>query len=259
MIPYIGITDFTCFEQVRKMLYIFTAHKPQDSQYLLHVGVMMSYKTLHGIPSIWQKVFPSNDIIASIFASDEVYNCLHYADYHNNPSLGSSLAKAIAYCGPEIHALQLDMIWPDPNEIASAISASKRPVEVILQLGRDALKEIGNDPLTLIKKLRPYQGVIQRVLLDKSMGRGLGMDADALIPFARAIHTYYPEIGLGAAGGLGPGRTDLVKPLFELFSDLSVDAQARLRPSGNILDLIDWEMAKTYLIEMLSLLTFYPS
>jgi hypothetical protein len=96
MNPYIGITDFMDFGQVQEMSRVFSAHLPQGSERKLHVGVMMSWKTLHDIPSKWQNVFPPKDRIASIFSSEEVYNCLHYADYDNNPDLQESLAEAIS-------------------------------------------------------------------------------------------------------------------------------------------------------------------
>lgn len=249
MNPYIGITDFLNFEQVQEMYRVFSAHRPQESNRILHVGVMMSYKTLHNVPSRWQNAFPPKDRIASIFSSDEVYNCLHYADYDNNPNLWKSLATAISYGGIGIHALQLDMIWPDPSEIANGVHTSRKQIEVILQISKNALEEVGNDPQRVVKRLGDYEGVIHRVLLDKSMGKGLGMDADGLIPFARAIRENFPALGIGAAGGLGPETIQLVEPLVAAFPDLSIDAQGRLRPSGNALDPIDWNMAGKYLIK----------
>lgn len=249
MNPYIGITDFTDFGQVQEMSRVFAAHRPQRSSRILHVGVMMSFKTLHGISSKWQNAFPPKERIADIFSSDEVYNCLHYADYDNNPELWKSLATAIFYSGIGIHAIQLDMIWPDPGEIANGVHASRRQIEVILQIGKNALEEVGNDPLRVVERLGDYEGVIHRVLLDKSMGKGLGMDADGLVPFARAIRESFPILGIGAAGGLGPETIELVQPLVTVFPDLSIDAQGRLRPSGNALDPIDWRMAGKYLVK----------
>lgn len=249
MNPYIGITDFTDFGQVKEMSKVFAAHRPLGSRRILHVGVMMSYKTLHGVPSRWQNVFPPKERIASIFSSDEVFNCLHYADYDNYPDLRKSLETAISFGGAGIHALQLDMIWPDPYEIISGVRASGRRIEVILQIGKDALKQVGNDPSKVVEQLGGYEDAIHRVLLDKSMGKGLGMDAEGLIPFARAIRKSFPTLGIGAAGGLGPETMHLVKPFVTEFPDLSIDAQGRLRPSGNALDPIDWHLAGNYLLQ----------
>lgn len=249
MNPYIGITDFTDFGQVQEMSQVFATHQPKGSSRVLHVGVMMSYKTLNSIPSKWQNAFPSKERIASIFSSDEGYNCLHYADYDNNPDLWKNIATAISFGGTDIHALQLDMIWPDPGEVAHGVHTSRKQIEVILQIGKNALEEVNNDPQRVVERLGDYEGVIHRVLLDKSMGKGLGMDANGLIPFAQAIKESFPTLGIGAAGGLGPETIQLVAPLVTAFPDLSIDAQGRLRPSGNAIDPIDWSMAGNYLIK----------
>jgi hypothetical protein len=145
------------------------------------------------------------------------------------------------------------MIWPDPDQIANGVRASRKQIEVILQIGKNALEEVGNNYQFLVEKLGGYEGVIHRVLLDKSMGKGLGMDAEGLIPFARAIRESFPALGIGAAGGLGPETIQLVEPLAAVFSDLSIDAQGRLRPSRNALDPIDWNMAGNYLVKALQL------
>lgn len=250
--PYIGITDFTNFEQVTKMLEVFRRHRSSESR-LLHIGVMMSFKTLNDIETKWSKAFPSKKIIADIFGSDDVYNCLHYADYDHDTDFFKDLARAISYGGIGIHAVQLDMVWPDPGQVASGVHTSRKQIEVILQVGKNAIEAANNDPDEVVRRLEDYEGVIHRVLLDMSMGRGLGMDATGLIPFARAIKERFPDFGLGAAGGLGPSSIDLVKPLAEEFPDMSIDAQGKLRPTGNALDPIDWGMAEEYLVKALEL------
>lgn len=249
MFPYIGITDFTNFEQVQEMLHIFEVYQPHESNRKLHVGVMMSYKTLNELPNKWQQVFPPKETVADIFSSEETYNCLHYVDYENNPQLEKNIFRAICFGGQGIRALQLDMIWPDPTELKKGIKAFCADIEVILQIGRNAFEDINDKPEQLAERLEKYQGVIHRVLLDKSMGRGLGMDAEFLIPFVMMIRKKFPTLAIGAAGGLGPETLQLVKPLVKVLPEISIDAQGRLRPSGNALDPIDWNMAKRYIIE----------
>lgn len=250
MNPYIGITDFTSFEQVMRMLEVFGSHKPPGSQRVLHVGVMMSFKTLNGIETKWSKAFPPKETIVDIFrpTDEEVYYCLHYADYDHSTKF-TDLARGLEYAGTLVNALQLDMPWPDPGVVASGVHTSRKQIEVILQVGKIAIEEAGNDPAEVVRRLEGYEGVIHRVLLDKSMGRGLGMDAVGLIPFARAISERFPKIGLVAAGGLGPDSINLVEPLAKEFPDLSIDAQGKLRPSGDALDPIDWDMAGAYIVK----------
>ncbi|MBU6388393.1 hypothetical protein KGQ72_00720 [Patescibacteria group bacterium] len=253
--PYIGITDFTAFWQVKAMLEVFKAHLPKGSKRKLHVGVMMSYKTLHGIPTKWQNAFPPKEAIAGIFSSDKVYNCLHYADYSvADPDLPRSLSLALECCGIGIRAIQLDMVWPDPGQVWDGVDRSRKHLEIILQVGRRALEEVRNDPQLLAARLHDYEDVVHRVLLDKSGGEGRGMDAASLLPFVRAIKENSPGFGLVVAGGLGPETMHLVEPIVKEFPDVSIDAQGKLRPSGNALDPIDWHMAGAYLIEALKLL-----
>lgn len=264
--PYIGITDFESNGQVAQMLKVFRANRG-DSVRRLHVGVMMSRKTLFGEPTKWANVFPSPNQLQWIFQHvdnpddddyvdkiGDVMFCLHYADYERPIDLFSDLMTAIERSGNRQDALQLDMIWPEPAALANANDFSRNNMEIILQVGANALEQAKDDPQEVVERLRDYKTVITHVLLDKSMGKGLGMDAQALLPFARAIKENFPELGLVVAGGLGPSSMDLVRPILQEFPDVSIDAQGRLRPSGSALDSIDWKMAEEYLIKALELL-----
>lgn len=258
MDPYIGITDFTRFSQVEMMLRVFDAYTPKGSNRKLHVGVMMNHKTLHGIPNKWQDVFPKKETHASIFGSSETYNCIHLADYerHKAPFVThDDIFEVLSLGGPNIHAIQLDMVWPDPYQIEQAVLGSKKQVEVILQVGSKALAEIDDDPRILVKVLESYEGVIDRVLLDKSMGHGVPMNPHELMEFAEVIRKGFPALGIVAAGGLGPKSVQLVEPFLEFFPDISIDAQSKLRPSGSALDPIDWAVATEYLIKAIKLLS----
>lgn len=252
--PYIGITDFMNYAQVEAMEAVFESSKPEGSTRQLHVGVMMSYKTLNDIETKWSKAFPHREQIVEIFRSRVSYSCLHYADYDRADDFYQNLALAMCYGGNRLHAVQLDMVWPSPRQISRATQVAGMHPDIILQIGKNAIEACDNDPRKVVERLGCYEGIIHRVLLDKSMGKGLGMDAKGLLPYARAIRDAFPELGIGAAGGLGPSTMGLVRPLIEEFPDLSIDAQGRLRPSGDALDPIDWDMASTYLIKALKML-----
>lgn len=251
MFPYIGITDFTNIAQVLKMSHVFRTHNPRGSERKLHVGVMMSRKTLRDMPTMWHNIFPPKERVAHIFRSLLVYNCLHYADYEHSPNLWKDLADAIRFGGNRMNALQLDMIWPDPAEVEKGVGCNN--IEVILQIGKQAFERAKNTPQEIVRRLSSYDGVIHRVLLDKSMGKGIRMDANGLRPFILAIKESFPRLGITVAGGLGPDTLDLVEPLVREFPDLSIDAQGQLRPSANIQDPIDWGMAEAYLIKAIGI------
>lgn len=146
--PYIGITDFTTPEQVERMLKVFRDNRPVGSKRRLHVGVMMSYKTLNDIDTKWAKAFPSKEVVRNIFHPPEEIDTinrpndmndwmftLHYADYDNPNNLFQDLLKALGYAGSFVDALQLDMPWPDPAAVANAVDGSRNDsLEVILQV-----------------------------------------------------------------------------------------------------------------------------
>jgi hypothetical protein len=180
-------------------------------------------------------------------------NCLHYADYEGI-DIFQSLRRAIEFGGVGINALQLDMVWPDPVDVARAINSSQQSLEVILQVGKNAIEQSHNNPEIVVKRLKDYKDIAHYILLDKSMGQELGMDAVELIPFVKAITEAFPNFGIVVAGGLGPESVGLVAPLVEEFPNISIDAQGRLCPSGSALDPIDWGMAETYLAKALELL-----
>ncbi len=244
--PYIGITDFMNPEQVQAMLNLFISHRQVASTRKLHVGVMMSYKTLHDLPTKWLAAFPKNEAVSEIFIDHPLLlNVLHYADY-DALDVFNSLLRATVYGGKNLHALQLDMVWPDPM-IVRAFREKHQNIQIIVQVNTRALELVANDPKGMVKRLAEYGDSIDYVLLDKSMGKGLGMDAHGLIPFVRAVRDAFPHLGIAAAGGLGPKTFQLVTPLVQAFPDISVDAQGKLRPSGNALEPIDWKMAGLYL------------
>ncbi len=258
MNPYIGITDFTTHAQVKNMLKVLENHRPKTSPLKLGVGVMMSFKTLHDWPSKWANIFVPKEKVSQIFSSQDkhAYHILHYVDYEKNADVFNSLSEAIKYGGPNLHALQLDMVWPEAGQIASGVCNSRKNVEVILQIGKLAFDEVNNNPEALAEKLEDYQDVIAGVLLDKSMGRGIGMDATDLLPFVRLIKKQFPKLGIVLAGGLGPTSLGLVAPLAKMFPNLlSIDAQSKLRPSGQATSPIDWKMAGWYLRNALHLLS----
>ena len=57
-----------------------------------------------------------------------------------------------------------------------------------------------------------------------------------------------PGMGVVCAGGLGPESLHLVEPLVRDYPMISIDAQGKLRPSGDALnERISWTMAERYL------------
>jgi hypothetical protein len=248
MFSYIGICDFPSGEQSTKSVSLFEklTTSTRMSDWKLMVGVMMSFKTMTGVTSRWAPVWPKKQTVQSIFKDHpRAFNTLHYADYDGVTVL-DNLLEASNHGGCHLHAMQLDMIWPEPSLIED-FRAVRPNIQVVLQLNKNALALMDDDPQRVVEKLGGYNESVDYALLDKSHGKGLGMDAGALLPFIRAIAEHLPHIGLAVAGGLGPNTMHLVEPVVDEFPDVSIDAQGKLRPSGNAMDPIDWTMADSYL------------
>lgn len=247
--PYIGITDFETTQQVNNMLVVFNRAKEESLNPIKHklmVGLMISYKTLNNIPSKWSSVWVPKENIKDIFIDHPLaYDALHYADYDGKTE-AKHLVSAIKYGGENIHSLQLDMIWPSA-QMLTELKNEYPKIEIVLQVNTPALKQIGDDPKKLIQRLEGYENIIDFVLLDKSMGRGKGMDASALLPFIEAIYNSGLSLDVAVAGGLGPRTLHLVESIVKKFPFISIDSQGQLRPTGNALDPIDWKMASEYL------------
>ena len=255
--PYIGITDFMTREQTLEMLDFYQKLTNGKIPHKLMIGVMMSYKTLHKQETKWTNAFPRSADVMTIFADHPLaFNTLHYADY-TNTDVFNSLAQAIFYGGVLIDALQLDMVWPEPSDVFNAVHASRKSIAVILQVGKNALAEAKDSPEEVIERLKDYLDVIDGVLLDKSMGKGKTMDTNVLLPFVEAIYEKLPQLRVAVAGGLGPFTMPVAEPIISRYNNVSIDAQGRLRPSGNALDPIDWDLARKYLNEAVKLYMKY--
>lgn len=229
---------------------------PVQFSHDLMVGVMMSGKTLKGLPTKWADVFPKKELIKDIFIEHpRVLNTIHYADYEvgkkRDVALARTLAQVVHYGGAHLHAIQLDMIWPDPAELLTFRQQYNLPI--VLQVGADAMKLEGDDPLRVCARLHAYKDSIDCVLFDKSMGQGKGMDAAILTTYVRALTANCPHLHPAVGGGLGPQTMYLVPSLVGFFPDISIDAQGRLRTDGRLETPIDWGYARSYLKQAIAL------
>ncbi|MFC1638743.1 hypothetical protein ACFL26_00550 [Patescibacteria group bacterium] len=243
--PYIGVCDFESAQQAAALTKVMRATSEPLSRRRLMVGVMLSYKTMHGIESKWSAVWPTKEDIAAIFAPQPFgLNTLHYADFVGK-STAVDLVRAAGFGGPHLDAVQLDMIWPDPDDLF--VFGDARPdLKVVLQVNTKAMEDCYDDPEQIADRLDDYGGAVDYVLLDRSMGRGQGLDAEALLPYLRTLAERKPDLGLAVAGGLGPDTLHLIDPILEEFPGISVDAQSGLHIGGQSLATIDSGRATLY-------------
>jgi len=236
--PYIGLTDIASSEQVKHLLQ----YLPLD--YRLHVGVMCSYKQLRGLPTKWADIWPTPEQIDEIFIDDpRVFNVIHYADFEMAaPTTFEDLALAIKRGGPNVHGIQLDMIWPNP-ELVRLLHDQFPTIEIILQVSATAM-DVADD---WVRETGYYKDIVDYILLDNGMGRGYQFNP---IVFARKIESV---LGLGfdvsqiaVAGGLGPITYKNLQPIMDLYPRISCDAQSRLRPEQDSMKPLDIVYAQAY-------------
>ena len=235
--PYIGITDVpdAAFALECANLFIGTNRRFMN-------GLMMNHQTLKGKPNKYDAVWPKRSELADIFIRHpKVYNTLHFADFFNQTKL-KHLEQITAYCGPYLHAIQLDMCWPDPDMIQEY--KLKYPnIDIIVQIGPKAFSELTIREFD--KALERYSNV-EYFLLDKSGGKGVGLSASELEPYIYAAR-WNNKMPIALAGGLGPDTLDLLEDLPQKYAWLSIDAQGQLRPSGDSTKPICRERSLDYL------------
>lgn len=255
--PYIGVTDFVTRAQVEQAKAAITTPERR-----LHVGAMTSFKVLNGIKTNtgWENIWLNEHRLNKLFVKDNsVYNVIHYADYDHTdtqpaPTEVADLVKAIDISGPNVHAIQLDMVWPEISLIDGMVH-KRGGTEIILQVSDRAIAELAPTGKTLEQAIRPYLRYVQYYLLDSGMGRGTQFNVEvAFDRISRLIDAGVPEHWIAVAGGLGPDTYLTMKPLLDKYPHLSCDAQGRLRPSHNAADPLDMELVTKYLNGVSSLI-----
>lgn len=243
---YSGVCDVYSPKEARAMADELRRNRKNPNRKVM-IGVMTHPIVLDPDLPIPQKVredvskeFPAPEKMAGGFTDDpDVLNTIHIADLYGPegpgkakeaPNVFKNLELCVKHGGEYLHAIQLDITWPQPNEIKKF--QEKHPtILIILQVGKSALEEVNSDPQKVVDQLREYGDSIDHVLLDMSMGKGKGMEAGGLLPLLRIIQKELPDLGLAVAGGLGPDRENLLelKSIAKEFPDISFDAQGNVK------------------------------
>jgi len=230
--PYIGVTGFTSQSEVVSVL----GSVPKDADRLLMVGVLASQKTLRGQKNKWPNRYPEVGFISEIFVRNRwVLNLIHY-NTKEPESLTEQLIEMTRLGGQNLEGFQLNLAWPSRDAILAYHKVCGGKF-IVLQIGGKAFEMVNHSPKELAEKVSLYEHVVDYVLLDPSGGYGVPFDTEKARTYLDALRGYNLDLGLGVAGGLSPTTLNLIEPLISDFPDLSIDAEGRLRDSGDNLDL----------------------
>ena len=250
--PYVGVTGFTKLHEV----IAATMRIPHDTDRKLMVGVLVNEKSLNEQSVDQPERYPRMDKVQGLLRDDpRCLNLIHYHTKHNDETLIDQLKRLEKIGGAFLHGFQLNVKWP--NIDAMREYKQFRPDHVfVLQCGGGALESVKYDAAILCERICEYKGVADYVLIDPSGGRGNDIDIDLARDFLAAVSAGCPWIRVGIAGGFGPESIRRVCHLAERFTEMSVDAEGKLRDEQDHLMIVPM---KTYLERGFGLFSVCPS
>jgi hypothetical protein len=253
--PYLGIAATMNVNQISWTTTLSRVMKRFGSARSVAAGLQISHKSLHSElvrrPERLPKVIEVEQWLPDAFAylashgnqhkPTKLRNEIHI---HFSPGrsgkhrLGEDLEELGNRLGQWVHGLQINAEWPNPEVVK--VWREKFPHHRIILSVSYGMTHSGRNPEELAQEIRMhYGGLISDILFDESGGEGLLISAQWATIWLAAIQRELPQVGLGVAGGLGPGRTGEVAKLMQNYPVLSVDAESwLLSPATKGLDLI---------------------
>lgn len=232
--PYIGVTGVKTPLEVAQLVAARDQLDPiWPEHYLLMVGTLVSRKTLYGEPPSDPDQYPQHTDIPSLLVDDRrLYQVAHFNT--RDPWLFDQLVRlsdVALSAGARWDAIQLNLEWPSEAQLhrfRHSLPASGAP-KIILQIGSEALSQIGNRPEWLPERIMVYHGLVDAVLLDASGGTGQALDVEFMARALSALKDTHPPYEVGVAGGLDSTSVGKLAPLIKEWPGLSWDAQGKMR------------------------------
>lgn len=223
--PYIGITGFTTPDQVIRVAY----NIPMAFTYPVMAGILVSHKTLVGQPAKWPHRYPYREGLKKLFnRRDGVITLAHY-NTQEPGTLVDQLIRVIAWAGPNIDGFQLNITWPDPQQLTDYRFMNPEHT-IVLQINNGCFASVDYSPEKLAEKIkRNYEGLYEYALLDASGGTGAAMDVNTIRTYLMAFKQANILDGVGIAGGLSGDTIDQIQSLWDEFGPFSIDAEGQLR------------------------------
>lgn len=228
---YIGVTGFIHKAQVT-VVHRGSVIGIRPKAPLLMVGALASSKTLLGET---RKRSPKVEKISSLFYQSEgLLNMIHYHSRERGEKLLEELLFVREYGGVYCDGLQLNMALP-PMEVLQEYLEKFPDDSLILQANNGTFEQAEDHPLKLANLVKPYfrEGLATHVLLDRSGGKGLPLNADETMDYVDALAQAGITDGVGVAGGLCGVNTYRLAPLYDKFPYLSADAEGALHAGAD--------------------------
>lgn len=231
-LPYIGVTGFMSANEVEEVLRVV----PAGAKRMLMVGVLVSSKTMQGVPNKWPNRYPGADEIAGIFPDHPLaLNLVHF----NTKELDKLLVQMLEVTklgGKNFHGFQLNIKWPNPETLYEYKKQFPDKV-IVLQCGGGALESVDFSPTKLALRAIDYTHVCDYLLVDPSGGLGKSLDPNKGLEYLNHLNVKVEEMGFGIAGGLSSDTIEgLISPIVRNFPNTSIDAEGRLRDENDHLD-----------------------
>ncbi len=231
--PYIGITGATEKSDVVQVAESFRRHLDAERNHFGMVGFLVTDRTAANQSAGRSSKHPQFvDMVQLLEASQPgPKNAIHYSTRDRSTlaaQIDGIFGKTGIYDAELARTLQLNLRWPDPDEIKRIIDRFP-DMNIILQLGSKILEHDSRGEI--VDRLASYEG-INYVLIDPSGGKGVPFNEKRVAPLFRAINYELPDLGIAVAGGFSDKNalsalSNLTRAIAT--DEFSIDAEGGLR------------------------------
>jgi len=263
VMPYVGIAGFTSVHEVRSIAADLYTVNPYGSPGIagrrLAVGVLASWKTLNGEPAGNPERYPKIEDIRALFDAavepirhyslglgqqegdgvtvpidDRTLRLIHYNS--REPNLVAQVDRLCEHAGPNLSGFQFNIAWPNEDDIR-CLAQDYPTLRFVLQVNREMFSNVSRNPQLLVGEIgKKYVPYVTDILFDMSAGTGTAVDMKEAEAVIEALYGAFGGavkggLGIGLAGGLDYKNVYGLKPLFDRWPDLSIDAEGKVRDS----------------------------
>jgi len=224
---YVSVTAGKNINEVKAVLDGFkTAGYFLDDKLVPAIGIQVSEKSLNGIKMKNFRFAEFKDIPSFMESiKGNVMPVIHY-NTRNLETLSEQISRVFENIYDDCKFLQLNVVFPEVAYIGM-IKDRFPDLKISLQVDyRD--KDID----TVIEKLLPYGDCLNYILIDPSIGRGLGFDVEYSTTLYSRIKDIRPDYGVVFAGGFsGENVESILNQVIDRVKtkDFSICAEGKLR------------------------------